>query len=147
MRNETSGSSTENGRCPEVWQWTGETAAGATDEDGGERDADQATILDSRQWRTKDFRGRVVRRGVGGVAGSWYVETRALGTWFLYSCPACGDTAKVSGGEDGGMVVSTTTILCETCQKLYDVVTATHRGEADRCHLPQCPRAKRHVWR
>jgi len=67
-----------------------------------------------------------------------------MGARAEFKCPGCGYSAMVSGGEDGGMEVSTTTISCVECQELYDVVSgrivfadtadATLNPETIRCH-------------
>jgi len=46
-----------------------------------------------------------------------------MGTRFIFKCPSCEYKAKVSGGNDIGMLCATSTILCETCKTLDDVVT------------------------
>jgi len=63
-----------------------------------------------------------------------------------FVCTACDYRAVVSGGEDVGMICATTTILCETCKKLYDVIVSDYRSGRSEI-APRCPRAKRHVWR
>lgn len=40
-------------------------------------------------------------------------------------CSDCGYEATVSGGDDRGIVCHTTTICCEDCRELFDVVTST----------------------
>lgn len=47
----------------------------------------------------------------------------AVGAWIEFRCATCGYEAMVSGKDDAGMKVSTTTVLCEECEELYDVVT------------------------
>ena len=54
-----------------------------------------------------------------------------MGSWQLLECEFCRYRAEVSGGDDAGMLVSTTTVACETCAELYDVVTERHSWEAD----------------
>ena len=39
-----------------------------------------------------------------------------------FICPKCGYDAVVSGGDDRGFHVWTTTIVCVDCRALYDVV-------------------------
>ena len=47
-----------------------------------------------------------------------------MGTQYLFKCPSCDYSAVVSGGDDVGMACRTTTIVCETCEELSDVVVA-----------------------
>lgn len=76
-----------------------------------------------------------------------------MGVWYEYKCGSCGYRAEVSGGDDAGMVANTTTILCEECQELYDVVTFRRDGmtESDEASLgavePACPKSGRHASR
>lgn len=44
-------------------------------------------------------------------------------------CPGCAYTATVSGGDDCGMMASTTTVVCAECRKLFDVTTKTLEGK------------------
>lgn len=44
-----------------------------------------------------------------------------MGACYDFSCPNCGYSAQVSGGDDFGFHVVTTTIVCETCRELLDV--------------------------
>jgi hypothetical protein len=71
-----------------------------------------------------------------------------MGTWYLFECESCGYQAEVSGGDDAGMLVCTTTVACETCAKLYDVVTERRSWEAAESNEgpqePRCPKAQRH---
>ena len=46
-----------------------------------------------------------------------------MGTWYRFTCPACTYAADISGGDDAGMAVVTTTIVCRACKKLYDAAT------------------------
>ena len=67
-------------------------------------------------------------------------------------CERCGYEVEVSGGDDAGMIVNTTTILCEDCEELYDVITFRRaRGpeeEPDPGPIePRCPKSKRHTFR
>ena len=75
-----------------------------------------------------------------------------MGATYQFRCGSCAYEARVSGGDDAGMIVSTTTILCEDCEELYDVVTARRaRGpeeEPDPGSIePRCPKSKRHSFR
>ena len=71
-----------------------------------------------------------------------------MGQTFTFRCTSCSYSANVSGGEDEGMTVKTTTVLCEDCRKLMDVVTGLQ--EQDSAPIaPTCTRRKRHrvrVW-
>ncbi len=63
--------------------------------------------------------------------------------WRSFKCEACGYHAEVSGGDDAGMIGTTTTISCSVCRKLYDVVVwRADRPEPPR--EPKCPKAARH---
>jgi hypothetical protein len=67
-----------------------------------------------------------------------------------YRCPACGLAGHVSGGEDAGMLVMTTTIYCLTCETLQDVTVGKPpwTGEESRVD-PRCQRRKSHriqIW-
>lgn len=63
-----------------------------------------------------------------------------MGMWWLFECEFCGYRTEVSGGDDVGMLVSTTTISCETCEELYDVVTEKRSRELEGPAGPQEPR-------
>jgi rubrerythrin len=57
--------------------------------------------------------------------------------------------AEVSGGRDFGMTSATATILCETCQELFDVVVSedamSQRQDAE---VPiRCPKSSGHLCR
>ena len=47
-----------------------------------------------------------------------------MGMLLDWTCSRCGYAAEVSGGDDVGMAVATTTIVCRGCRNLYDVVTS-----------------------
>ena len=68
-----------------------------------------------------------------------------MGQRHYFECPRCGYPSEVSGGDDAGMRCFTQTILCETCQKLYDVASAL-APLFDPIHL-RCPKIKNHVIR
>ena len=71
-----------------------------------------------------------------------------MGTLYQYRCSACGYEAQVSGGEDAGEMAGTTTILCEDCCKLWDVVVARiEPGPVFHNLVPICPRSSRHKVR
>ena len=42
-----------------------------------------------------------------------------------FSCPTCGYSAQVSGGEDFGFDAVATTIVCENCCELLDIGIGT----------------------
>ncbi len=72
-----------------------------------------------------------------------------MGQLHSFKCQSCGYYAEVSGGDDAGMMIVTTTISCGVCRELYDAVVHKVRepwlGDIE----PRCPRAKRHavtVW-
>ena len=67
-----------------------------------------------------------------------------MGTSYSFKCTRCGYSATLSGGDDQGMVVRTTTIVCRTCIELYDVVT----GELEDGFMKipiRCPKVKKHI--
>ncbi len=68
-----------------------------------------------------------------------------MGRQHEFTCPACGYAVTVSGGDDAGMNVITTTLLCETCKTLEDVVV--HQLKPERIREPRCPRSPRHKVR
>lgn len=74
-----------------------------------------------------------------------------MGQQYEYRCPGCGYEARVSGGGDAGMIVSTQTVVCEQCKKLYDVITSRRDSFSERGGVeevePRCPRRKRHSIR
>lgn len=45
-----------------------------------------------------------------------------MGIWFEFACRDCGYRARVSGGEDMGMIAVTRTMTCLACRELVDVV-------------------------
>ena len=72
-----------------------------------------------------------------------------MGALYHFRCESCGYEAEVSGREDCGMASSTTTILCENYQELYDVETIsdpiTRKPEHE---IPvRCPVSSAHTWR
>ncbi|TWU29641.1 hypothetical protein Pla144_04200 [Bythopirellula polymerisocia] len=52
------------------------------------------------------------------------IETRTVGINYQFICENCNYEAVVSGGDDVGMVSCTTTISCQDCGELFDVVTS-----------------------
>ncbi len=68
-----------------------------------------------------------------------------MGMCVDYFCPACGLKGHVSGGGDGGMRTSTTTIYCVTCDTLQDaVVVEDVRAEPPVQTEPHCAVHKHH---
>jgi hypothetical protein len=54
----------------------------------------------------------------------------------------------VSGGDDRGEVMLTTTIACSECKVLHDVPTRTPGSKGRwKVHALQCPSGKHHVRR
>lgn len=77
-----------------------------------------------------------------------------MGTMYRFWCPGCRYRAQVSGGDDAGLLVRTTTISCDDCHKLYDIetrkVVVTAQTRIDRSYPVQCPKDPRHtvhLWR
>ncbi|MHB1134828.1 MAG: hypothetical protein ACYC4L_20855 [Chloroflexota bacterium] len=76
-----------------------------------------------------------------------------MGAKFSFRCPSCAYAAEVSGGDDVGMMVRTTTILCADCRELHDVVTGESLASASpspRQTPLRCPVAAEHAvsrWR
>ena len=60
------------------------------------------------------------------VAARSNLDDRAqdMGRTYLFECPHCGYSAKVSGGADKGLRFNNQTLLCQDCKQLYDVITA-----------------------
>jgi hypothetical protein len=72
-----------------------------------------------------------------------------VGARFKFQCPDCEYEAVVSGGEDVGFTFYTTTILCEVCEELDDVVTHTAppAPEEAKAITPECPENGDHTLR
>jgi hypothetical protein len=72
-----------------------------------------------------------------------------MGARYPFSCNACGYSADVSGGPDGGETIRTVTITCATCKKLRDVTVGdVMAGEAKapaRSASPRCPGSRTRV--
>jgi hypothetical protein len=66
-----------------------------------------------------------------------------MGQTRAFRCTSCDYSAEVSAGDDMGMTVATTTVLCEECQALMDVVTGKREQEFVPI-TPKCRRRKRH---
>jgi hypothetical protein len=47
-----------------------------------------------------------------------------MGTLYRFSCPGCGYSATVSGGDDSGFVYATRTVVCDRCAIVADVVSS-----------------------
>jgi len=47
-----------------------------------------------------------------------------MGTKYQFTCKHCNYETVVSGGDDVGMRCRTTTISCQDCGELFDVVTS-----------------------
>ncbi len=72
-----------------------------------------------------------------------------MGYLYSFKCQSCGYYAEVSGGDDAGMMIVTTTISCGVCRELYDVVVWRVREQELGRMEPQCPKSKAHpvtVW-
>jgi hypothetical protein len=71
-----------------------------------------------------------------------------MGCRFRFSCPACGFSAEVSGGADGGFVHITTTIVCDDCKTLHDITTEYVDGSEEsklwKKPVFRCPRSAKH---
>jgi len=69
-----------------------------------------------------------------------------MGSLYLFECRSCGYNCQVSGGDDLGMMVRTTTIICSKCKELYDVVVSDEpwREDAIDAENLRCPKSKRH---
>ncbi len=71
-----------------------------------------------------------------------------VGALLEFRCESCSYEAMVSGRDDVGFVARTTTVLCEDCEELYDVVMSrstmgTEKG-GDRSEIePECPKSLR----
>lgn len=66
-----------------------------------------------------------------------------MGNTYSFKCMQCEYEQAVSGGDDRGMQVKTTTIVCRKCRELYDVVTG--EIENDFADIPICcPKGKKH---
>ena len=75
-----------------------------------------------------------------------------MGLWIEFRCKSCGYEAMVSGRDDMGEIADTTTILCEDCEELYDVITFRRtKLPEEESRLgpiePECPKAAGHAFR
>jgi hypothetical protein len=69
-----------------------------------------------------------------------------MGELFQFGCTNCGFNAQVSGGDDAGMSVSTSTIVCQSCRQLYDVVIVNlDDDKGTKQHPPRCPKSGTHT--
>lgn len=85
----------------------------------------------------------VDRNSLENLAGEvkWKCQ---MGTRYIYSCPNCSRTTDVSGGGDTGWVVTTQTIHCEACGRLYDVEVSQNLAAGDpQSVTPACPKQSR----
>ena len=76
-----------------------------------------------------------------------------MGGWLEFKCGSCGYEVMVSGRDDVGFSARTTTVLCNDCEKLYDVVTfkvpggmGTERKPTGTIE-PECPKSNEHAIR
>ena len=74
-----------------------------------------------------------------------------MGAKYQFQCESCGYKAMVSGSDDFGFKVYTTTILCADCEELYDVATAKfppvpHESGFEQSD-PLCPKNREHSVR
>lgn len=76
-----------------------------------------------------------------------------MGAWNEFKCGSCEYRVEVSGGDDLGFSVRTTTIFCEDCEHLYDVVVfrgsggVMSRGKPTGTIEPECPESSEHTFR
>lgn len=71
-----------------------------------------------------------------------------MGARIEFSCPACGLSGRVSGGNDCGFETATTTIYCESCDNLQDVPTVLKlRLANERKVEPRCTKGESHPVR
>lgn len=74
-----------------------------------------------------------------------------MGACIEFRCGSCGYEAMVSGRDDVGFTSYTTTILCEDCEELYDVITSERdrtEGGAGRSEMRlECPESDGHKIR
>ena len=68
-----------------------------------------------------------------------------MATLYQFTCPTCPYTAEISGGEDVGMEILTTTIVCLDCRELFDMPSGWTEPFAGR-KPPKivCPNARKH---
>ena len=68
-----------------------------------------------------------------------------MGQTYKFQCQKCEYLAEVSGDDDGGMEILTTTILCEDCSTLYDVVIGKPgKDQPIITYKERCPTSSRH---
>jgi hypothetical protein len=69
-----------------------------------------------------------------------------MGEHFEFRCANCGFYAEVSGGDDAGMEAVTTTIVCEDCRRLYDVITTEMEDRQNpKERALRCPVSAKHT--
>ena len=61
-----------------------------------------------------------------------------MGRVYRFHCAKCGYAVECSGGGDTGRFAATTTVVCEQCRGLQDVVMVAGAPE------PQCPKDMTH---
>lgn len=67
-----------------------------------------------------------------------------MGEMFDFKYPSCGYAEMLSGRDDCGMTAATTTILCQDCKKLYDVLISSKAWDANSYEEPFCPKNRYH---
>jgi hypothetical protein len=69
-----------------------------------------------------------------------------MGTWHTFHCAGCGYHAEVSGGDDRGMDIVTSTVVCVDCRALYDVFMGTSDSGDHPFKQPKfrCPKRSSH---
>jgi hypothetical protein len=55
-----------------------------------------------------------------------------MGQTRAFHCTSCDYSAEVSAGDDAGMAVTTTTVLCEDCQALMESPSSICSPDWDR---------------
>jgi hypothetical protein len=77
-----------------------------------------------------------------------------MGATYRLVCGSCGYEVEVSGGDYAGMIVTTTTVLCERCEASSDAFSSRRpkdptEGEGYDFEPVElaCPRSKRHAVR
>jgi rubrerythrin len=70
-----------------------------------------------------------------------------MGSSYEFTCRQCEYSAEVSGGDDAGKISATTTILCEDCKQLFDVMVSENPSEKSSYRDPVCPRDNNHKVR
>jgi hypothetical protein len=70
-----------------------------------------------------------------------------MGQILGFYCTNCDYAASVAGGDSAGRIATTTTIYCDACRTLQDVVTSEidYQGNVHE-RLTRCRRAKSHSF-